>query len=553
MRRSTAFGLTGILLLALALRLFPLTQSLYWGADFGEYHAITQGLLADGRISLDYRGWGTAYPYFPGMHIVQAAAVFAGVPPLLAEAALIPALSSLAVLVVFLIAATITRHDGVGLIAAAFLAVAMPHVYATAHAIPGAIGDLMFGACLLLILRLRTDRRALAPLLLITAALIVTHHLSTYFLLVTAIFAFLLRIVVNARSPGAWREGIYLAILVPASFAYWIFYALPFQRQIFPQIQVPWPLLLAPFVFVVPLLLGIRKLRPRWRWTYVPKYPPRARTVRLLAATIAFIFAFLGLLFVVGVPGTSIRLPTNSLIVLAPLLVLFAMSASGRRFADFYPGGIDLSGWFVVIALSAALGTAVATTVLIPYRHTQYILWPVAVFVGLAFLGLFGGARRSGRVLLVAALLLVAAIPAAYPGRIVFVGHEERIPAEALNSPRWLADHGWGLVGSDHMGSMESFGFGGIDAVWDYTTEVVLAEDFASAREAFANASFPAGHAPIRFVVLNNDIRAGAMLYPWDPAPPMSPAAAGKFEQPPFQRVFDDGYSTVYYLNWGLA
>src|SRR3990170_4147296 len=372
MRRSTACALAGILLLALFLRLLPLTRFLYWGADFGEYHRITSQLLADGYVSLDYRGWGTAYPYFPGMHVVQAAGVAAGLSPLTA---------------------------------AAFLAVTLPHVYTTAHAIPASLGDLFFATGLLGLLGMRRDARWLLVLVPVTAALVVTHHLSAYFLIVAAALAFLLRIAVAARAtPRAWkREASYLTFLVVASTAYWTFYATPFQRQIFPQVQfVPWWLLLAAFAAAVPVLYGIHLLRPRWRWRYSPRYPSQARAVRLLAVGTAAVFAFLSAVLVVGIPGTTIRLPWEVVPGVAALLVLFAFSAAGRRLADFHESGMDVTGWFLAFGLSAALGMILASTVLVPYRHMQVLMWPVAIFAGLGATCVLG-ARQSGRGKLAAA------------------------------------------------------------------------------------------------------------------------------------------------------
>lgn len=559
MRRSTACALAGILLLALFLRLLPLTRFLYWGADFGEYHRITSQLLADGYVSLDYRGWGTAYPYFPGMHVVQAAGVAAGLSPLAAEVLLVPALASASVLLAFLIAVRITRDDRVGLVAAAFLAVALPHVYTTAHAIPASLGDLFFATGLLGLLGMRRDARWLLVLVPITAALVVTHHLSAYFLIVAAALAFLLRIAVAARAtPCTWRrEAAYLTFLVAASTAYWTFYATPFQRQIFPQVQfVPWWLLLGAFVGALPVLYGVHVLRPRWRWRYRPRYPSRARAVRLLAIGTAAVFGFLAAVLVVGVPGTTIRLPWEVVPAVAALLVLFAFSAAGRRYADFHESGVDVTGWFLAFGLSAALGTVLASTVLVPYRHMQVLMWPVAVFAGLGAVSILG-VRTSGRGKLAAAgivsLLLAGSIPVAYPPRALMAGHQEGIPEEALSSATWLDTSAWGLVGSDHMGSMEAFGFGGRDAVWDYAPEILRADSFAEARGVFAAAPFPAGTAPVRFVLLNDDIAAGAMLLPWEPASPMTATQVGKFDLAPFQKVYDDGYARVYYLNWGLT
>src|SRR5207237_9599856 len=87
------------------------------------------------------------------------------------------------------LAARITKDAPFGLSAAACLARAIPHAYTTAHAAPASLGDLFVFAGLVLFLRLRADPKALAPLLLVSGALIVTHHLSAYFFLVMVLGA----------------------------------------------------------------------------------------------------------------------------------------------------------------------------------------------------------------------------------------------------------------------------------------------------------------------------------------------------------------------------
>src|SRR5439155_47762 len=124
------------------------------------------------------------YPYFPGVFFPQAGLVdLAGGDVPTVMNLLIPILGVFTVFPRFLLAVRITKEPRFGLFAAAFLAGAIPHAYTTAHAAPATLGDLFVFAGLVLFLRLRADPKALAPLLLVSGALIVTHHLSAYFLL----------------------------------------------------------------------------------------------------------------------------------------------------------------------------------------------------------------------------------------------------------------------------------------------------------------------------------------------------------------------------------
>src|SRR2546430_4168504 len=184
MRKSTAFGLTALVLGSIAVRLSPLWSFLYWGSDTGEYFAILRDFVRTGHVSTTYYGWGVTYPYFPGMFFVQGGLVELGrldLPTVVNL--LVPILGALSVVPMFLLTRRVTGEDRVALFAAALLAGAIPNAYTTAHPAPATLGDLLALTGLLLFLRLRTDRVAIVPLILVTGTLIATHHLSLYFFL----------------------------------------------------------------------------------------------------------------------------------------------------------------------------------------------------------------------------------------------------------------------------------------------------------------------------------------------------------------------------------
>jgi len=137
MRKSVRAALAAILLAAIAIRLSPLWSFLYWGSDTGEYFAILQSLLRTRHVSTVYNGWGITYPYFPGVFFPQAGLVdLAGGDVPTVMNLLIPILGAFAVVPMLLLAVRITKEARFGLFAAAFLAGAIPHAYATAHGRP---------------------------------------------------------------------------------------------------------------------------------------------------------------------------------------------------------------------------------------------------------------------------------------------------------------------------------------------------------------------------------------------------------------------------------
>jgi asparagine N-glycosylation enzyme membrane subunit Stt3 len=241
MTRSAAFGLAAIVIGSIAVRLSPLWSFLYWGSDTGEYFAIAKDLLRTQHISTTYYGWGVTYPYFPGMFFLQGGLVGLGgldLPTVLNL--LVPVLGALAVLPVFLIGHRVSGEASVALFAAAVLAGAIPHVYTTAHPAPATLGDLLALTGLVLFLRLRADGRSMVPLLLVTAALIATHHLSVYFFLLMVFGTILIRGFVAPwrQTYGSRREVAFAGTLLGGTVAYWLGYATAFRDYILPDVSI---------------------------------------------------------------------------------------------------------------------------------------------------------------------------------------------------------------------------------------------------------------------------------------------------------------------------
>src|SRR5438552_3797729 len=277
MRKSTALGLTALVLGSVAVRLSPLWSFLYWGSDTGEYFAILRDLVRTGHVSTTYDGWGVTYPYFPGMFFLQGGlAHLSGLDLPTVLNVLVPILGALSVVPIFLIARRVTGEDRVALFAAAVLVGAIPHAYTTAHPAPATVGNLLALTGLLLFLRLRTDRAALVPLAVVSGTLIATHHLSLYFFLLMVLGTI---IVQGLARPWRWtagskREVAYVSLLLAGTFVYWLVYATTFREFILTDVDIrPWWALLVLFGLGLVFLGGIIYARTRIGWRYRPRYP----------------------------------------------------------------------------------------------------------------------------------------------------------------------------------------------------------------------------------------------------------------------------------------
>lgn len=557
MKRSTAAALFAIFLLAVVLRLLPLLHHLHWGSDFGEYYALTRALVAEGTLPSRYDGWGTTYPQFPGLFVVNGAFVFAGASPDLAANLLVPLLSAFAVVPLFLIAARVTRDDLAALVASAFLAVVMFHVYPTSHAIPASLGGVLLLGALLLFLALPRDPRMFAPLVLAGLAVVVTHHLATYVLVLAAVSALLLRAILDSMITirAVRLELAFLAILLTAALAFWGLYARSFWTLIAENSPFP-PIALvggaAILVVLVPAAIAVRR-RLSWR------YRPRTRPVRAAAVAfglaVASSFAIVGVAATGSVPGTTIRLDWRSLLPFVPTFLFLSLAAAGRRVLDLSREGVAVSAWFVGLVLSVAFGALAAPEILIPYRHLEYLAIPVAVMVGAGarWLTLGSGTRAQVGAAVAVGLLVSATAAAAYPPSVALAGFQEGVSPRAVEVALWVRHHADGLVAGDHRLSAVLFGFGGVNATWNRELRFWHTEDVSEALAAMADVRLPYGSARVDWVAIDADLRAGLQESPFAPALPLEPAEEAKFREPPFQKVFDSGYAQVYFVNWGLV
>ncbi|MCK4444073.1 MAG: hypothetical protein KAW09_05990, partial [Thermoplasmata archaeon] len=385
MRKSTGFALLGLFVMSLLLRILPLSGHLYWGADFGEYFFLTEDLLSNGSTTLPYYGWGFTYPYFPGLMILNGVIGLTDVSLPLVVSLVAVFLASFSIFPVFLIGRTLFHEDSASLIAAGVIAVSMPMVGIASHAIPGSIGDLLFVTGLLLFLKAQSNPKMYYLLYPMSIALVITHHLSTYFLIISLIAAVFLTELVSRKSDqrNLRLSIIYLIFLVSIAFLYWIAYATPFRDVVLAKLLGAWWLVLGVFVLAFPVLWALVKIRRRTVWQFRPKYPGLKSRFASLGVGLVTVYVIMAMNVYVSVPGTTITPSDWAFIYFTPLLVAFALGFPGRYFTDFLRKGLHITGWFIAIMTSLILATLFAREILIPYRHLQYMMPACALFIGL--------------------------------------------------------------------------------------------------------------------------------------------------------------------------
>src|SRR2546422_674389 len=240
---------------------------------------------------------------------------------------------------------------------------------ATGHPIPASVGELLAFAALLLWLRLPRDPRVWWLLVPVTLALVVTHHLTAYFLIVMLLIGlFVISLVRPTPVPGVRARAAYIGFLIAACLAYWLGYATTFRTYILTDVDVrPWWLPLAGLPVLVAVLAGVVLLRRRSTWRYRPRYPSLRRSAAAYGVALGSIYAIMTVAVVSRIPGTTVRLSPDILWYFLPFFAFLALCGAGRKHMDFARHGLESGAWFVGLVLSAAFGALAAARVIIPY------------------------------------------------------------------------------------------------------------------------------------------------------------------------------------------
>jgi hypothetical protein len=568
-------------LLALALALVfvafePLLTFPIFGSDTGEYYRLTAVLSSTGHLPLvSYSGWGSAYQDFPGIFVLSGATAGAlGVDPLSALLTVVPLVATLAVFPLFLLFRRLFAQDTIAILGAGLASVAMPRIFSIAHPAPLALGDFLTVAALWMFVEGRRDRRWYFPLGVTAATLIVTHHLSSYFLLVSALGGLLL---VELVAPGRWsrrfplRELAFGVAFLVGLFVYWFEYAGAFVPIIGSGL-FGWPVP-ALSVFLAGGLAAVVVMGALIRWRRrAPRRagPGRVRlpSDRSLLRDFAVLFGgtLVGSAALVLVPvAISPATRTTSPLILAfflPLILMIALGAGSRRLVIGERPGLFVLAWAGVLGLSAFVGIATQSSVILPSRHAEYLLIPVgllaAIGIGrlIARLGDRSGRRAIAAGATAAVLLLAANAAIAYPPPALFGGFQEGLTAQDAALWMWvgIALPPNATVASDHRISSMIFGFDGNPSTWDSTKALFIGSNFSAALDELrsSDAPHPPHVYPVNAVAIDETMFAGVALDPNTSAYPLSAAAQAWFLHPPFILLYQSGAQAVYWVDGPL-
>lgn len=576
------------LLLLLAAVLFTLFAVLYpllgftlFGSDSGEYYRLTQILLANGHLPVGqsftvggYRGWGYAYPDFPGLFLLAGAgAQGMGLSVFDALTILVPVLTALAILPLFLLFRRIFPQDAIAILGAALATVAMPRLFSLAHPAPLALGDLFAVGGLWLFVEGRRDPRYYGPLGLVGAALIVTHHLSSYFFLLSAIGSLLF---LELWRPTAWslrfplRELAFLGAFTSGMLLFWFDYASDFHGVIttgsipsaLANDPVPFIALAWAALVIAGLLIRFRRARAARPTAFRVRLPTVDRIVRDGVIIFAGIVGGISLLLFVPLPGSTQQITPIALLWFLPFFVVAAFLGGSRRTTTpsrIAPFGIT---WVAVLGFSAIFALATSNPVLLPGRHAEYMVIPIGILTAtvIGYLLLRVEARYGRRGLVAAgtavALLVGANAYIAYPPPAAFGGFQEGLSAQDATLWMWagVALPPTTVVATDHPLSSMLFGFDGWYANWQFnssTQNPFVGDNWSIVAAQLASMAVPhcPYRAPAQAVAIDATMTTGVALDPSAPALPLSPSAIAWFAKAPFVPIYENGGQAVLWID----
>ncbi len=581
MRRETLFWLGAAGALVVFLSLEPYLSFSLFGSDSGEYYRLTSALVTTGHLPTGaaYLGWGTAYPDFPGIFLLAGAGAEGfGLSTFDALTIIIPVVAALSFFPLFLLFRRLFPHEEVALLGAAFAAVMMPRVFSIAHPAPLALGDFLCVAALWMFVEGRRDQRWYLPLGLTAAALIVTHHLSTFFFVLSALGGLLL---LELWRPGLWsrrfptRELVIIAGVSTATLVYWFYGTQSFVATVLEPglggsalagfLPLEAGVLLA--VVLVGLIVKLRRgaFRPRRAWV---RLPTDRSLIRDFAILFALIFGGIAVVVFVPLPGTSQLTTPAAILWFTPVFLVGILTAGSRRTPTVARLGPFSLTW------TAALGVGAAVTLLVTYlagsssiveaipasRYVEYILIPVGLMgaIGAARLVARAGDRGGRRAFIAAStavIVLVAANAAiVYPPQTDFGGFQEGYTVADSGMWMWAGTAGSGIpfnqtVATDHRLSSAFFGFDGNRATWDSTPALFTGSNWTQAEAELRSSAAPHADYPISYVVIDSVMYAGVALNPAGAALPLSSAAIEWFSGLPFVPVYENGPNVIYLVD----
>ncbi|MEM1514032.1 MAG: hypothetical protein QXN45_04015 [Candidatus Thermoplasmatota archaeon] len=460
MKRINLFLLT-ILAFAIILRAIPIILYGAWGNDFGIYFYLTKKFIETKDIFINYTGWGSSYNFFPTLYISASILCFLGINEIYALSIVGPVFGGLCILIFYFIAREIGFEKKLALMCSIILAVFPVHAYQTSHSAPLTIGHFFLLLSFLFYLKTKKDNKWYIPLYISTVLLIFSHHLTTYFYLISIMFA----IFWNNFKNSSWSKNIrkdifYILFSLTFTFLYWAFVAKPVYLFMEGKHLAPLDVIILSYVLLF-LSFIIVKLRRKY-FVFKKIEFENNFLIFLMVPLITTICVAIGQFLILGY--VSIKFIAFSI----PFSLIGGFGAIGWiKIENDY-----IKGWLLAIFSSIIFSISFDLKSIYIERHIEYLSEPLAIFVGYGIIYVarniknYEGIKKinfsyNAFALFISVLLITNAI-SIYPLGEYSANICEGIPENTLNLVEWMNKSlpKDALILSDHRISNLLFAYG---------------------------------------------------------------------------------------------
>lgn len=574
------FALLLILILAVSVRSLPAWLYPAWGGDLGIYYGIASRILESKEIFVDYNGWGSSYNYFPVLYLISLAFhILTGVDLLTIMVRIAPIIGGLTVIIFYYIMMELTKNRKISLLSSSLLAVAPFHVYQTSHAAPLTVGHFFMLLSILFFIKYRHNIRFLPLLLLSTFILILSHHLTTYFYLISILGMITWR---NFKFEIARKENLYdltyLTVASALTFAYWRFVAKPVYYSFMKggsHLQ-PWQVIILYFFVVFLSFFLANRLRGNRRICRVlskisskwyQKFPKILITsfVGILLLEIPFLF--------LEIPTAYIKMNFTAMLLSVPTVLFSSIAIAGAPCLSMKKERSFLQGWLIAITLSLLYSLITTNTTLYPYRHMEYLMVPMSASAafGIVEIGnrvkrpnmqrlkkLFGEISVEVSVFGIAMFIILSNTLTVYPAGYSFKHLDERYSEPCFHAIEWLKNNTKNndTIATDLRLSDFVWAYG-MNATFDKTNVTWSCTDW---RDCLDELRGNENYSRVTYILIDDVMRNSVVYLNVDLQVHMTNESYDKFLREPFELVYRNAtldssgeeihWAEVYRVNW---
>ena len=413
--KNWIFWLIIITGLAIIIRSIPAWIHTAWGCDFGIYFGITKTIAETKVLFPSYTGWGSTYNEFPVLPWINVFAHWAtGLDIIVIMPKLTPIFGGLSVFIFYFVSRELTDNKKIALLSTLFFAFMPFHVYQTSHASPLTFGHFFTMLSLLFFIKYRKKTKYIIPLLVSTILLIMSHHLSTYFYLITVVSIITVENVYQKEWTSTFRKDItYIIIASLLVFSYWSFIAKTVYEQMMSRFMIG-NIHIEPFFIIILFyiafgcLFGIIILLRKFNEFLIKKHKTvdKSKISKIIIEIIWVIYPFvkkdwatsknrikkffliftilLSCIFIfsfIDMPWLGFSLTIYSIIYALPLLIVLVFGIIGFRYTGYDKKGWFIRGWILAITLSFLIMIITNNTTFFPHRHPEYIMAPLSIAI----------------------------------------------------------------------------------------------------------------------------------------------------------------------------